>query len=166
MQNTMVRGGGSKCTIYIPVYKYAHFGMKYSNLLNLKYSQKTLQNIRIFYLYIFLHIYSFCESSKLVKVSAFIIFLQTFLISGMMIATTVLAPILWQLWIYNNSANANYYFAINLLFSTAQIFLITDLLFAQAGLHFMLPSAYIFKMQKLGYQKNGVCRTTHNISSN
>ena len=52
----------------------------------------------------------------------------------MVIATTVLAPILWQLWIYNNSANANYYFAINLLFSTAQIFLITDLLFAQAGL--------------------------------
>ena len=126
-------------------------------------------NIWIFYLYIiwrirlFLHIYLFCESAKLLKFSTFILYLQTFLISGMMIATTVLAPILWQLWIYNNSANANYYFAINLLFSTAQIFLITDLLFAQAGLHFMLPSAYIFKMQKLGYQKNGVCRTTHNI---
>jgi len=67
---------------------------------------------------------------------------QTFLISGMMIATTVLAPILWQLWIYNNSANANYYFAINLLFSTAQIFLITDLLFAQVKRDFYMKEGY------------------------
>lgn len=56
---------------------------------------------------------------------------QTFIIGGMLLATSVLAPIVWQLWIYNNSANANYYFAINLVYSTAQIFLITDLLFAQ-----------------------------------
>ena len=56
---------------------------------------------------------------------------QTFITGGMLLATTVLAPISWQLWIYNNSANANYYFAINLVYSTAQIFLITDLLFAQ-----------------------------------
>jgi len=56
---------------------------------------------------------------------------QTFIIGGMMLATSVLAPIVWQLWIYNNSANANYYFAINLVYGTAQIFLITDLLFAQ-----------------------------------
>ena len=52
----------------------------------------------------------------------------------MLLATTLLAPIAWQLWIYNNSANANYYFAINLVYSTAQIFLITDLLFAQVPL--------------------------------
>ena len=58
---------------------------------------------------------------------------QTFITGGMLLATTVLAPISWQLWIYNNSANANYYFAINLVYSTAQIFLITDLLFAQVS---------------------------------
>ena len=59
---------------------------------------------------------------------------QTFIILCMLLATTVLAPIAWQLWIYNNSANANYYFAINLVYSTAQIFLITDLLFAQVSI--------------------------------
>lgn len=68
--------------------------------------------------------------------------IQTFLIAGILVATTVLAPILWQLWIYNNSANANYYFAINLLFSTAQIFLITDLLFAQVKRDFYLKEGY------------------------
>ena len=56
----------------------------------------------------------------------------------MMVATIFLAPIAWQLWIYNNSANANYYFAINLVFSTAQIFLVTDLLFAQVKRDFYL----------------------------
>jgi phosphatidylinositol glycan class U len=56
----------------------------------------------------------------------------------MMMATTLLAPLAWQLWIYNNSANANYYFAINLVFSTAQIFLITDLLFAYLKRDFYL----------------------------
>lgn len=63
---------------------------------------------------------------------------QTFVTGGMIVATTALAPIAWQLWIYNNSANANYYFAINLVFSTAQIFLVTDLLFAQVRLDFYL----------------------------
>ncbi|XP_023321735.1 phosphatidylinositol glycan anchor biosynthesis class U protein [Eurytemora carolleeae] len=67
---------------------------------------------------------------------------QTFLIAGIMLATTILAPILWQLWIYNNSANANYYFAINLFFSTAQIFLITDLLFASVKRDFFLKEGY------------------------
>jgi len=67
---------------------------------------------------------------------------QTFIIGGMLIATTVLAPISWQLWIYNNSANANYYFAINLVYSTAQIFLITDLLFAQVKREFYLVKGF------------------------
>lgn len=58
-------------------------------------------------------------------------FKQTFIVGCMLVATTFLAPIAWQLWIYNNSANANYYFAINMVFSTAQIFLITDMLSAQ-----------------------------------
>lgn len=60
---------------------------------------------------------------------------QTLVTGGMLLAATVLAPIAWQLWIYNNSANANYYFAINLVYSTALIFLITDMLFAQVKPH-------------------------------
>lgn len=67
---------------------------------------------------------------------------QTLIIGGMLLATTVLAPIAWQLWIYNNSANANYYFAINLVYGTAQIFLITDLLFAQVKREFHLYNGF------------------------
>ena len=51
-------------------------------------------------------------------------------VSLMYMAVAVVAPILWHLWIYAASANANFYFAITLTFSTAQIFLLTDLLFA------------------------------------
>lgn len=67
---------------------------------------------------------------------------QTFLIICMLFATSVLAPIAWQLWIYNNSANANYYFAINLVYSSAQIFLITDLLFGHVKREFYLKNGF------------------------
>merc|ERR1719420_2757266 len=67
---------------------------------------------------------------------------QTFIIICMLLATSVLAPIAWQLWIYNNSANANYYFAINLVYSTAQIFLITDLLFGQVKRQFYMTNGF------------------------
>ena len=67
---------------------------------------------------------------------------QTFIVICMLIFTSVLAPIAWQLWIYNNSANANYYFAINLAYSTAQIFLITDLLFGHVKREFFLKNGF------------------------
>ena len=67
---------------------------------------------------------------------------QTFIIICMLLASSVLAPIAWQLWIYNNSANANYYFAINLVYSTAQIFLITDLLFGHVKREFYLKNGF------------------------
>jgi len=67
---------------------------------------------------------------------------RTFIIGGMLLASTLLAPISWHLWIYNNSANANYYFAINLVYSTAQILLITDLLFAQVKREFYLVKGF------------------------
>ncbi|XP_070189979.1 phosphatidylinositol glycan anchor biosynthesis class U protein-like [Littorina saxatilis] len=51
-------------------------------------------------------------------------------VSVMYMVVAVVAPILWHLWIYAASANANFYFAITLTFSTAQIFLLTDLLYA------------------------------------
>ncbi|CAH1778134.1 unnamed protein product [Owenia fusiformis] len=55
---------------------------------------------------------------------------NTFVVTVMYIVCSVVAPILWHLWIYAGSANANFYFAITLVYSTAQIFLMTDLLFA------------------------------------
>ncbi|EDW78127.1 uncharacterized protein Dwil_GK24175 [Drosophila willistoni] len=45
---------------------------------------------------------------------------------------------LWHLWIYAGSANANFYFGATLAFCTGQIFLITDLLFAQVKRQFCL----------------------------
>ena len=73
---------------------------------------------------------------------------QLFIVVNMLIVTTVLGPILYQLWIYNGSANANYFFAMNLVFGTAQIFLITDLLFANVKHEFYIVSG--FKHQKSG----------------
>jgi phosphatidylinositol glycan class U len=55
---------------------------------------------------------------------------QKFLVGCFFIATTVLAPIQWYLWIYSGSANANFYFGVTIAFGTAQIFLLTDILLA------------------------------------
>lgn len=55
---------------------------------------------------------------------------NTLFVCGMYICSVVLAPILYHLWIFAGSANANFYFAITLVYSTAQIFLVTDVIFA------------------------------------
>ena len=47
-----------------------------------------------------------------------------------------------QMWIYNGSANSNYFFAINLVFGVAQILLVTDLLFAQTKREFYLKHGF------------------------
>ena len=73
-----------------------------------------------------------------------------FIVVNTLVATTILGPVLYQLWIYNGSANANFFFAITLVFSTAQIFLVTDLLFAQVKREFYLLSG--FKSIKSGCQ--------------
>ncbi|XP_060527214.1 phosphatidylinositol glycan anchor biosynthesis class U protein [Cylas formicarius] len=72
----------------------------------------------------FLHLFPFCQ--------------QGFLVGVIFLITTTLAPILWYLWIYCNSANANFYFGVTLAFAIAQIFLITDILFAQIKREFTL----------------------------
>lgn len=54
---------------------------------------------------------------------------QSFLVGCMLVASSVLGPIMYNLWIYSGAANANFYFAVTLAFNTAQIFLVTDLLF-------------------------------------
>ena len=67
---------------------------------------------------------------------------QLFIVACMFLASTVLGPILYHLWIYNGSANANYFFAINLVFGTAQIFLVTDILVAYLKREFYLRNGY------------------------
>ncbi|XP_078608638.1 GPI-anchor transamidase component PIGU-like isoform X1 [Branchiostoma floridae x Branchiostoma japonicum] len=53
-----------------------------------------------------------------------------FLVVCMWLYSIVLAPVLWHLWIYYGSANANFFYAVTLAYATAQIFLLTDLLYA------------------------------------
>ena len=65
-----------------------------------------------------------------------------FIVANTLVATTILGPVLYQLWIYNGSANANFFFAITLVFSTAQIFLITDLLFAYVKREFYVNCGF------------------------
>ncbi|EDO41565.1 predicted protein [Nematostella vectensis] len=55
---------------------------------------------------------------------------NAFLITCLLLFATFLAPIFWYLWIYAGSANANFFFAITLVYSTAQILLSSDVLFA------------------------------------
>ncbi|CAG0884363.1 unnamed protein product [Cyprideis torosa] len=57
------------------------------------------------------------------------------LIEGtILVATSLAAPVLWHLWLFDGSANANFFFGITLGFAVAQTFLLTDLLFAQKSL--------------------------------
>jgi len=46
---------------------------------------------------------------------------QKFIVACFFIATSVLAPIQWYLWIYSGSANANFYFGVTIAFGTAQV---------------------------------------------
>ncbi|XP_072944051.1 phosphatidylinositol glycan anchor biosynthesis class U protein [Epargyreus clarus] len=63
---------------------------------------------------------------------------QKFIIGCAFIITSALGPTVWHLWIYSGSANANFFFGVTLSFATAQIFLITDLLFAYTKREFTL----------------------------
>lgn len=55
---------------------------------------------------------------------------QGFIVGCFMLFCTIFAPIVWHQWIYTRSANANFYFGVTLAFAIAQIFLLTDILFA------------------------------------
>ncbi|XP_050294955.1 phosphatidylinositol glycan anchor biosynthesis class U protein [Anthonomus grandis grandis] len=72
----------------------------------------------------FLHLFPFCQ--------------QGFIIGVMLLMTTCLAPVLWHLWIYSASANANFYFGVTLAHAIAQIFLVTDVLFTQTKWEYLL----------------------------
>ncbi|KAF2891800.1 hypothetical protein ILUMI_14373 [Ignelater luminosus] len=55
---------------------------------------------------------------------------QGFTVAGTFCVATALAPTFWYLWLYSGSANANFYFGVTLAFGSAQVFLLTDILFA------------------------------------
>jgi phosphatidylinositol glycan class U len=64
--------------------------------------------------------------------------MRNFLVySCMLLAATVLAPIMFYLWLGSGGGNANFYFAITLVYSTGQLFLIADLLYAHLKREFI-----------------------------
>ncbi|KZS16662.1 phosphatidylinositol glycan anchor biosynthesis class U protein [Daphnia magna] len=73
-------------------------------------------------------------------------FRHSFIVGCIFLVTSVLSPILWYLWIYTGSANANFFFATTLAFATAQIFLLTDVLFAQAKYDYHLKHGVDLKI--------------------
>ena len=63
---------------------------------------------------------------------------HNYTVDATLLVTSILGPTVWYLWIYSNSANANFFFGVTLAFCTAQIFLITDLFFAYLKREFCL----------------------------
>jgi len=64
--------------------------------------------------------------------------LRNFLIySCMLIASFVLGPVMSYLWLGGGVGNANFYFAITLVYSVGQIFLIIDIFYAQVKREFI-----------------------------
>ena len=51
---------------------------------------------------------------------------RTFIFVNMFLASVVLGPIFYHLWINLGSGNANFFYAINLVFALAQGFLLVD----------------------------------------
>ncbi|KAK0425121.1 hypothetical protein QR680_009044 [Steinernema hermaphroditum] len=65
----------------------------------------------------------------------------TLVIGCAYISCLVLSPIMWKMWIITGSGNANFYFAATILYDVAQIFLITDIVYAflRADIHVSCP---------------------------
>lgn len=63
---------------------------------------------------------------------------QGFIVGCFLLFCSVFAPTVWHQWIYSRSANANFYFGVTLAFAIAQIFLLTDILFASVKHEFAI----------------------------
>ncbi|CEP08549.1 hypothetical protein [Parasitella parasitica] len=54
----------------------------------------------------------------------------SFLVSNLFLYASALAPIFWHLWIYAGSGNANFFYAITLVYNLGQVLLLIDLVYA------------------------------------
>jgi phosphatidylinositol glycan class U len=58
----------------------------------------------------------------------------TLVVAGCFVACTLLAPVMWTLWIDQGSANSNFYFAITLVYNSAQVMdMLKRLAYAMSG---------------------------------
>lgn len=46
---------------------------------------------------------------------------QGLVVGGMFVTCSVLAPIMWHMWIMMGTANSNFYFGVTLAYNTAQV---------------------------------------------
>jgi len=53
-----------------------------------------------------------------------------FLIANLFLYASALGPIFWHLWIYAGSGNANFFYAITLVYNIGQILLLVDTMYA------------------------------------
>jgi phosphatidylinositol glycan class U len=78
---------------------------------------------------------------------------HNFIVVSTFLVTSILGPTVYHLWIYANSANANFYFGVTLVFCTSQIFLLTDLCFSFLKRKFCLLNGVTFdKTMKLSLE--------------
>ncbi|XP_067856387.1 phosphatidylinositol glycan anchor biosynthesis class U protein [Heptranchias perlo] len=70
-----------------------------------------------------------------------------FVVSCMLISSSVLFPVLWHLWIYAGSANSNFYYAITLAFNVGQILLVSDYFYAYIRREYHLVEGLHLKSQ-------------------
>ncbi|ORX90914.1 PIG-U-domain-containing protein [Basidiobolus meristosporus CBS 931.73] len=61
-----------------------------------------------------------------------------FLVANLFLYSSALAPIFWHLWIYQGSGNANFFYAITLVYGVGQIILIIDVTYAMLRREFDL----------------------------
>lgn len=78
---------------------------------------------------------------------------HNFIVISTFLVTSILGPTVYHLWMYANSANANFYFGVTLVFCTSQIFLLTDLCFSFLKRNFCLMNGVKFdKTMKLSLE--------------
>nr|XP_002124479.1 phosphatidylinositol glycan anchor biosynthesis class U protein [Ciona intestinalis] len=61
---------------------------------------------------------------------------QPLIVTVMLLTTTILCPVMWHMWIVAHSANANFYFAASLAYTTSHIFIMTNTVMAYLKWHY------------------------------
>ena len=64
----------------------------------------------------------------------------SFLIVNLFMYSSILAPIFWYLWVYLGSGNANFLYAIGLVYGIGEVILLIDTTFAHARREFEAQS--------------------------
>ncbi|KAF8972851.1 hypothetical protein BGZ46_010015 [Entomortierella lignicola] len=80
----------------------------------------------------------------------------TFLIVNLFLYSSLLAPIFWYLWVYVGSGNANFFYAIGLVYGIGEIILMIDTTFAVSRRDFeaLLPPETVEDAKSAGWDRD------------